>query len=87
MTVINPNGNGVAGPHSYGMGCFIYDTSHGQAFGHSGFMPGYNAFMAFFPQKEIAIAIQIYCDFSEQKMDLVSYVKEIIGALSLEEGG
>jgi D-alanyl-D-alanine carboxypeptidase len=85
MTVVNPNGHQVAGIHAYGMGCFIYDTSYGQAFGHSGFMPGYNAIMAYFPDKELAIAIQTNCDFASQKKDLVSYVEEIIGVLKVSE--
>ena len=55
----NPNGKNVEGTSSYGMGSFIYDTQHGEAYGHTGFMPGFNAIFIYYPKLGIAAAMQI----------------------------
>lgn len=60
---INPNGKEVMGSASYGMASFIYSTQLGKAYGHSGFMPGYNSIFAYYPDLKIAVAIQTNCDY------------------------
>ena len=67
---INPNGKEVMGSHSYGMGSFIYPTQLGIAYGHSGFMPGYNAIFAYYPDLKVAVAIHSNCDFVGSKISL-----------------
>lgn len=82
MYQVNEIGKDVyAEIHSYGMGTFVYTTKYGEAYGHSGFMPGYNAIIAFFPELKISCAIQINCDFASEKMKLVSYLEKCVGAV------
>jgi D-alanyl-D-alanine carboxypeptidase len=48
------------GPESrYGLGVIIRPTPLGVSWGHSGFFPGYLTEMAYFPDHEIAIAVQL----------------------------
>lgn len=79
ITTINSNGEKVYDKiHSYGMGSFIYETQNGVAYGHSGFMPGYNSIFAYYPDLDIAVALQINCDYGSKKMSLVDYLNEIV---------
>ncbi|WP_223032157.1 serine hydrolase domain-containing protein [Hanstruepera marina] len=64
ITTPNPNGKHVEGTNSYGMGSFIYETKHGEAYGHSGFMPGFNALFVYYPKLGIAAALNINCDYA-----------------------
>ena len=43
----------------YGLGVIIRPTQAGTAYGHSGFFPGYMTDMMYFPDKKIAIAVQV----------------------------
>jgi D-alanyl-D-alanine carboxypeptidase len=43
----------------YGLGVIIQDTPLGVTFGHSGFFPGYLTQMAYFPDQQIAVAVQV----------------------------
>lgn len=43
----------------YGLGVIIRPTRLGTAYGHSGFMPGYMTDMMYFPDKKIAVAVQV----------------------------
>ena len=48
------------GPESrYGLGLIIRKTSQGLAYGHSGFMPGYRSEMYYYPERQMAAALQI----------------------------
>lgn len=56
--------DGVAAPMlgrdaKYGLGVIIRQTSAGTAYGHSGFFPGYMTEMMYFPDKKIAVAVQV----------------------------
>jgi len=55
--------NGVParlGPESkYGLGVIIRPSPFGTTYGHSGFMPGYQTEMMYFPELKTAIAVQI----------------------------
>jgi D-alanyl-D-alanine carboxypeptidase len=44
---------------SYGLGVIMMQLSHGTAWGHSGFMPGYRTEAYYFPEHGFAIAVQI----------------------------
>jgi len=43
----------------YGLGVIIRQTRAGLSYGHSGFFPGYLTDMMYFPDKKIALAVQI----------------------------
>ena len=48
------------GPNvKYGLGVIIRPTAAGLTYGHSGFFPGYLTDMMYFPEKKIAIAVQV----------------------------
>ena len=83
ITAINPNGEKVTGKNSYGMGSFIYHTKYGDAFGHSGFMPGFNSLFIYFPKDKIAIALQANADYADQEMGLEIALEMIYPLLSL----
>jgi D-alanyl-D-alanine carboxypeptidase len=56
--------DGVAAPMlgretKYGLGVIIRKTQIGTSYGHSGFFPGYLTDMMYFPDKKIAVAIQV----------------------------
>jgi D-alanyl-D-alanine carboxypeptidase len=44
---------------SYGLGVIIQETPLGVTYGHSGFFPGYLTQMAYFPDQQIAVAVQV----------------------------
>ncbi len=81
MTTIEPTGKECFGVHSYGMGSFVYQTSDGEAYGHSGFMPGYNSIMVYYPNSKTSIAVQANCDYAAKKMSLVEYTESILRAI------
>jgi D-alanyl-D-alanine carboxypeptidase len=43
----------------YGLGMMIRDTPLGPAWGHSGFFPGYATEVLYFPDRDVAVAIQV----------------------------
>ena len=78
ITTPNPNGKLVEGTSSYGMGSFIYNTKHGEAYGHTGFMPGFNSIFIYYPKYGIAAAIQINCDYAVSVLNLNNLMDELI---------
>lgn len=80
--VITPNSqaqmdeSGVA----YGMGSFIFNTQTGLAYGHTGFVPGFNSVFAWYPEKGMAVALQVNCDWASEKMSLTGYLDRIFAA-------
>lgn len=71
------------GKNSYGMGSFIYHTKYGDAFGHSGFMPGFNSLFIYFPKHKMAIALQCNADYADQEMGLEKALEAIYPLLLL----
>ena len=48
------------GPETkYGLGVIIRPTAHGTTYGHSGFMPGYQTDVMYFPALKTSIAVQV----------------------------
>jgi D-alanyl-D-alanine carboxypeptidase len=48
------------GPESrYGLGVIIRPSPHGVTYGHSGFMPGYETDLVYFPDLKTSIAVQV----------------------------
>lgn len=63
-SLLPPLLDGVAAPMlgrdaKYGLGVIIRKTSAGTTYGHSGFFPGYMTDMMYFPEQEIAVAVQV----------------------------
>ncbi|MEO0340821.1 MAG: serine hydrolase [Bacteroidota bacterium] len=46
----------------YGLGAEIFATKYGIAYGHTGFMPGFLSLMAYLPDYDLAVGIQINTD-------------------------
>lgn len=78
ITTANPNGKHVEGTSSYGMGSFIYETKHGEAFGHTGFMPGFNAIFIYYPKLGVAAAINVNCDYAVSVLNLNDLMDSLI---------
>lgn len=54
------------GPNvKYGLGAIIRPTAAGLTYGHSGFFPGYLTDMMYFPDKKIALAVQVNTSASQ----------------------
>jgi D-alanyl-D-alanine carboxypeptidase len=78
--IITPNENGIEIDKnlSYGMGSFIYHTKLGNAYGHTGFVPGFVSIIAYYPEHKMAVAMQINCDYAKKKMSLQDYLDRIL---------
>ena len=83
---INPNGKEVMGTSSYGMGSFIYSTPLGKAYGHSGFMPGYTSIFAYYPDLNIAVALQSNCDYLGSYISLTQCLDLLVPTALAEKG-
>ena len=87
ITTINPNGKDVMyNGLSYGMGSFTYETDHGTVWGHSGFVPGFVSIFGYYPEKEIALALQFNCDYPSREKSLEELLQDIIEPL-FDSGG
>lgn len=78
--IITPNdqANNLDPIMSYGMGSFIYKTKHGLAYAHTGFVPGFNSISAYYPELDLAVALQVNCDYAAQKMPLIAYLNVLL---------
>lgn len=78
--IITPNANGrnVFPSTDYGIGSFIFHTKSGTAYGHTGFIPGYVSIFAYYPDLQIAVALQINCDYAKEKLSLQDYLDTLI---------
>ncbi|RME93847.1 MAG: class A beta-lactamase-related serine hydrolase, partial [Bacteroidetes bacterium] len=46
----------------YGLGLDKFATRHGTAYGHTGFMPGFQSYMAYYPELDLSVAFQTSAD-------------------------
>lgn len=78
--IVSPVGPGIEidANLSYGMGSFVYTTPYGEAFGHTGFVPGFVSIFAYYPARKMAVAMQINCDYASNKLALIDYLNQII---------
>jgi D-alanyl-D-alanine carboxypeptidase len=44
---------------SYGLGAFVWKTPAGEAHGHEGFFPGYMSAVRYWPEHDVAVAVQV----------------------------
>ncbi len=68
MTTDSGRPTDLPGGAGYGLGCFVWTSPLGPAFGHSGFVPGYNTVTACLPEKGFAVAMQCNSDVAFRKM-------------------
>jgi D-alanyl-D-alanine carboxypeptidase len=89
--------DGVAAPMlgreaKYGLGVIIRKTASGAAtYGHSGFFPGYMTDMMYFPDKKIAVAVQVNTsvgrDLGKPLSRLLVEAAELIGSMQETPAG
>lgn len=80
LRIITPTlqGNNTGPNEQYGMGSFVYQTASGKAYGHTGFMPGYKSIFVWYPELEMAAALQINCDYATENLSLPEYLDYIM---------
>src|SRR3984893_10236054 len=71
----------------YGLGVEIGEGRWGKSYGHDGLFPGYVAAMAYFPQYQVAVAIQVNTDREKHvgkslSVNLDEVMKSIVGELT-----
>jgi len=78
--IVSPNSQALhLGPQmSYGMGSFIYETDFGPAWAHTGFVPGFNSIFAYYPDLDLAVALQSNCDYASQHMALIDFLDVLL---------
>jgi D-alanyl-D-alanine carboxypeptidase len=72
------------GPETkYGLGVIIRPTAYGVSYGHSGFMPGYQTDVMYFPKLKTAIAVQVNSSASRSTgRPLSRFLTEFAGIIS-----
>ena len=81
ITTTNSNSLKEKRSDPYGMGSFIYNTKHGTAFGHTGFMPGFNSIFIYYKDLEVAAAIQFNSDYASSKINMNNLLHDLISIL------
>lgn len=78
--IITPTkfGSDIGGEDKCGAGSFIYETKYGKAYGHTGFVPGFNTIFAYFPKHRLAMALQSNCDYAKKHKSFMSYLIDIM---------
>lgn len=74
---------GVPNPATgYGLGAEVFATSYGVAYGHSGFMPGFLSLMAYLPDYNMAVALQVntdpYSSKVKQRISVFNLLEEVL---------
>ena len=62
----------------YSLGAFIYKTKSGLAYGHTGFVPGFNAIFAYYPDSDLAVAMQFNSDFAGNRLPHILYLDQLV---------
>ncbi len=72
------------GPNTrYGLGVIVRPTPLGESWGHSGYFPGYLTEMAYFPERRIAVAVQVNSsDFRALRMSPAAMLLELAKAVT-----
>jgi D-alanyl-D-alanine carboxypeptidase len=66
----------------YGLGVIIRSTPVGEAYGHSGFFPGYLTELLYFPHLKLSIAMQANSsDFSVMKLSVLNCMYRIVESI------
>jgi len=70
-----------------GMGLFIYATPLGEAYGHSGWFPGYTGSMLYFPTPRLAVSFQTNTDRAGKPLDYLLELAKVAMPLAVAEHG
>ena len=65
----------------YGLGCFVLDTVHGPAWGHSGIMPGYLSMLVHYRESGLTVALQFNTDDGRKVGNLKRTIDDVAGIL------
>lgn len=76
-------GSEIGGEDKCGAGSFIFETKYGKAYGHTGFVPGFNTIFAYFPEHKLAMALQSNCDYAKKHKSFMAYLEDILDTMEL----
>jgi D-alanyl-D-alanine carboxypeptidase len=76
---------GIGRAASYGLGAIVWETPHGRAVGHEGFFPGYMSCMRYWPERGLAVAVQINTsEFATLPYGLGKLCEEVLAGVGVE---
>lgn len=73
--------------HEYGLGVQIRPSSLGTSYGHGGWFPGYLTEMDFFPDKNLAVAVQLATDDFQKLKRAPRFYEMFFAALAAKHPG
>jgi D-alanyl-D-alanine carboxypeptidase len=65
----------------YGLGVILWPSPLGPACGHSGWVPGYVSMTAYYPERRVAVAVQLSSDVGRSSAELRSFLDELAVSL------
>ena len=68
--------------HKYGLGAIIRNSAHGPVYGHSGWFPGYITVIAYYPELDIAAAVQFNASIQPAPPAIDAYLDQVVGLLA-----
>lgn len=68
----------------YSLGVSVRQTPLGTTYGHTGFFPGYNSAMIYFPDQRVAVALQINTDRSRMGAHAMTLAGVLLAQLAIE---
>jgi len=78
IQTISPDGANVYEGWNCGAGIFILDSKYGPAYGHTGLMVGIRSIMMYFPEYDIAAALQMNTDKPEGDLGLLGSLEKLM---------
>jgi len=78
VQTISPDGANVYEGWNCGAGIFILDSKYGPAYGHTGLMVGTRSIMMYFPDYDIATALQMNTDMQEGELGLLGSLEMLM---------
>lgn len=66
----------------YGLGVITWEGRHGQAWGHTGWVPGYHSGMAYFPALRLAVACQVNSDVKRSGAIMRGFLDDVAAELT-----
>lgn len=70
----------------YALGTRIAHTPYGTIYAHTGYLPGYNSFMLYWPEQKIAITFQTNSDFTQIGPQTIDIRDRLMKALLVTNG-
>ena len=79
---------GAASDAGYGLGVFVTDTDLGPRYDHGGIFPGYQTIMAYYPELDCSLAMQLNADRFSGKLDrqLGDYINALAEVVAEHRG-